>query len=97
MRASGQKKSSTILHLDKHLQALGWETLEVTCPTLYATLDTEKATSDNDLEARKETEVMRATKYRKKDQVLMKLILWYCETLTLPVAIESWYRSVKEE
>lgn len=66
LTASGRNNSLTILHFAEKLETFDWETLQVTCPTFHATLDTEKTTSDNDWEARKEIEVMCAMKYRKK-------------------------------
>lgn len=55
-----------ILHLDEKLEIFDWETLQLTRPTFHATLDTKKTTSDNGWEARKEIEMVSATKYRKK-------------------------------
>lgn len=66
LTASGQNKSLTILHLADKREAFDWETLQVTCPTFNATLGSEKTTSDNDLEARKEIELVCAMKYKKK-------------------------------
>lgn len=86
LTVSGQRDSLTRLHL---AEKLDWGTLQVTCPTFHATLDTEKATSDSDWEGRNWVEVVRAKQQSKKNQSA-------CKSSALPVVTESWEEAVEE-
>lgn len=86
LTVSGQRDSlSRFCSAEK----LDWGTLQVTCPTFHATLDTEKTTSDSDWEGRNQVEVVCAKWQSKKQRS--------CKTSALPVVTESWEEVVEDE